>query len=145
MTFRVPLLFSGLRRFVYFVGRVRAADGHHCNKKMSMNLEIRQRQSSRFILINCDLIRNSAFSPDQSVLNCCSTTIHGCSAAAYAATLPRPVGYTNRPFGHRRRYSKRPAVTRNTLVTLRDTALCSPTLTGHQQPLQIFAMSCLRS
>ena len=38
---------------------------------------------------------NSAFSPDQSVLNFCSTATRGRRAAdaspAYAATLPRPV------------------------------------------------------
>jgi len=55
---------------------------------------------------------NSAFSPDQSVLSFRSSAqlLHGRSAAdaspAYAAP-PSFVPYTNRPFGHQRRYTKR--------------------------------------
>ena len=45
---------------------------------------------------------NSAISPDQSVLNSCSTAIT-------VAALPPLLlfRYTNPPFGHRRKYTKR--------------------------------------
>jgi len=73
-----------------------------------MSLEIRQQQScinSRFVLIrwfNKD-VNNSAFSPDQSVLNVLLNS--------YAAAVPTPppslVRYTNRPFGHGGRCKER--------------------------------------
>jgi len=48
---------------------------------------------------------NSAFSPDQTVLNFCSTAAW--LLTANAAILRRPaVGYANRSFGHLKRYTK---------------------------------------
>ena len=53
---------------------------------------------------------NSAFSPDQSVSNFRSSArlLHGCrrKSRLYVAP-PSLVRFTNRPFGHQRRYTKR--------------------------------------
>jgi len=64
------------------------ANAYNVGYHTSMNLETRQRQSciaynSRFAVILGSTIQDvdSAFSPDQSVLNFCSTAIHGRSAA----------------------------------------------------------------
>jgi len=94
-TFPIHLLFPGLRRFVYFVwrgvvvvkntittGNVCARwDRYHSN--MSINLKIRQQQSSTLFIF----------------------------ANSRARTRPPSlVRYTNRPFGHQSRYPKRPII-----------------------------------
>jgi len=71
-TFRILLLLPGLRRFVSRAGGCRLPD-----RAMAQDV-------------------NSTFSPDESVLNFCSTAMRGCSAAhvspAYS-TLPRQPVY----------------------------------------------------
>jgi len=83
-TFRIPLLFFALRRLVYLAWS--------------------------FVLIQWFKTRNSEFSPDQSVLNFCSTATQLQCRAVVAfpyALPPFLVRYANRPFGHQRRYTKR--------------------------------------
>ena len=79
---------------------------------MSMNLEIRQRQSCIQFKLRASLttiLEIFARSVGVKLLQV-STAIHGCSAAdvspAYAA-LSSLVRYTNRPCGHQRRSTKR--------------------------------------
>ena len=83
-TFRTSLLFSALRRFVAYMPRAEEC-GLGCRAElmrtttgmtdMSMKLEIRQQQSClqftfRINSITRDIF-DSAFSPDESVLNFC--------------------------------------------------------------------------
>jgi len=88
-------------------------DGYIISINVSINLEFRQQQTrSQLTLPAQTMIQdvNSAFLPNQSVLNCRSTAIHGCTAADVSpAPTPPPslVPYTNRPFGHQRRCTKR--------------------------------------
>ena len=88
------LLLSGLRRFAWGVaGRRVELTYNEWYHSMSTNLQIRKQRvahNSCFALKITKQCANSAFSPDQSVLNFCSTAIHGRSTA-FATSLPRAV------------------------------------------------------
>jgi len=64
---------------------------------------------SSFVLVKMFQDVNSVFSPDQSVLSFSSSaqSLHGCIAPPIHAVVRFFVRYTNHPFGHQRRYTKR--------------------------------------
>ena len=112
-TFRIPLLFSEFRRFGPPGGANVGNYGNHFN--MSMNSKSGSNKvahSSPFVLIHCV---QSAFSPDQSVSEILKllkfrSLLHGYSAADVSPAHDAPpsfVRYTNRPFAHQRRNTKR--------------------------------------
>jgi len=114
-TFRIPLLFCGLRRSVYLVqrGADRRAEpmyitaGYHFNICGIVCIQFKLRANNMIQELNC------AFSPDQSVLNFCSTAAASQTQAPPPTQPPSVVRYTNRPFGHQTGYTKHPTIDRS--------------------------------